>query len=313
MIRAMRRENEAIVVVGSLNMDFVVQVGALPRPGETVGGWGFRLLPGGKGANQACAAARLGGRVAMIGRVGDDVFGGQLLASLDAAGVETGGVLTAAGEPTGVALIPVERGGQNQIVVAPGANHSLRPEEVTAALDARPARFLLLQLETPPETVAAAAARAQALGMTVVLDPAPAQALGAELLGSVGLLTPNESEARVLLGLTPGGVALGEAAEVARRLLALGPRRVVLKLGAQGAWLADRDRSDHFPAPSVEAVDATAAGDCFNGALAVRLAEGAPLDEAVRFANRAAAISVTRAGAQASLPTRAEVDTGQNP
>ena len=251
-----------ILVVGSLNMDFVVQVDALPERGQTVSGRGFVMLPGGKGANQACAAGRLGGRCRMIGRVGRDVFGERLKASLADAGVDTSHVLTTEGEATGIALIPVE----------------------------------------------AAITRGRSLGMTTILDPAPARPLSPALLGAVDILTPNESEAFVLLGLRGSAVSIDDAAVLGRRLRALGPGTVLLKLGANGAYLSDARGGRHFPARQVEAVDATAAGDTFNGALAVALGEHADMADAVAFANLAASISVTRLGAQASIPARAEVD-----
>ena len=298
----------AITVVGSLNMDFVVQVAALPRPGETVKGSAFATIPGGKGANQAVAAGRLGGRVRMVGRVGDDVFGRQLVESLARAGVDTTAVEATAGTPTGVALIPVESGGQNQIVVAPGANGSLTPDDVARGLRGLAGGLLLLQLESPLEAVARAAHIGHEAGASVVLDPAPARELHPSLLAEVSCLTPNESEATALLGRRQDALSLAEAPEVARALRARGPRIVILKLGAQGAYVDEGSGGRHFPAPRVDAVDATAAGDTFNGALAVALAEGRSLHEAVAFANVAAAISVTRKGAQASIPTRTEVD-----
>jgi ribokinase len=297
-----------ITVVGGLNMDFVVQVEKLPLPGETVLGGGFATIPGGKGANQACAAGRLGGRVLMVGRVGDDVFGRSLCESLAAAGVDGAAVLVTEGTPSGVALIFVQAGGQNQIVVAPGANGRLTPEDVTRALAGAAGGFLLLQLESPPGTVEAAAARGKQQGMTVLLDPAPARPLSDALLAQVDVLTPNESEAMVLLERREGTVSLADAPELARALRRRGPRSVVLKLGEKGAFFDDGKGGRHFPALKVEAVDATAAGDTFNGALAVALAEGRPMADALGFANAAAAISVTRLGAQASIPKRAEVE-----
>jgi ribokinase len=298
-----------ITVVGSLNMDFVVQVERLPRPGETVLGGGFATIPGGKGANQAVAAGRLGGRVRMVGRVGEDVFGRQLRENLAAAGVDAECVLATAGTPSGVALIFVQAGGQNQIVVASGANGRLAPEDVVPALQGAGGGFLLLQLESPIETIEAAAALGRRQGLSVVLDPAPARPLADALLGSVDVLTPNESEAMVLLDRREGAVSLEDAPEVARALRRRGPRAVVLKLGEKGAFLDDGSGGRHVPGLKVEATDATAAGDTFNGALAVVLAEGRPMAEALAFANAAAAISVTRLGAQASIPVRAEVET----
>jgi ribokinase len=305
---------QAVVVVGSLNMDFVVRVAELPRGGETVAGREFQTLPGGKGANQAYAVARLGGRataarrVRMVGCVGRDAHGEQLVASLRSAGVETGRVRVTEEAATGVALIVVAEGGQNQIVVAAGANERLRPDEVTDALTDIGASHLLLQLETPVETVTAAARQAKARGMNVILDPAPARPLKASLLESVDILTPNESEALALAGLGGDEIALADAPAVARHLLALGPRRVILKLGGKGAYVCGEGVDRHFPARRVKAVDATAAGDCFNGALAVALSEGMSIEEAVEFAVVAAAITVTRMGAQSSIPDRAEVE-----
>src|SRR6185436_13085948 len=295
-----------ITVAGSLNMDFVVQVQTLPRPGETVLGGGFVTIPGGKGANQACAAGRLGGRVRMLGRVGDDVFGRQLLESLASAGVDTKAVRVSVAVPSGVALIFVETGGQNEIVVASGANGLLSPEDVAQDLgDA--SGFLLLQLETPLATIERAAALASERGVTVILDPAPAHPLPEALLARVSVLTPNESEALVLLDRRGASVSLADAPEIARALLKRGPRSVILKLGEQGAFLQDASGGRHFPGFAVKAVDATAAGDTFGGALGVALAEGRSMDEAIRFANAAAALSVTRLGAQASMPERREV------
>jgi ribokinase len=297
-----------ITVVGSLNMDFVVQVEKLPLPGETVVGGSFATIPGGKGANQAVAAGRLGGRVRMVGRVGDDLFGRQLKDNLVGAGVDATAVLTTAGAASGVALICVEAGGQNQIAVASGANARLAPEDVAPALEGASEGFLLLQLESPIETIELAASLGRRRGMTVVLDPAPARPTPGSLLASVDILTPNESEAMGLLGRRERMVSLDEAQEVARALLRLGPRAVVLKLGDKGAFLDDGTGGRHVPGFEVAAVDATAAGDTFGGALAVALAEKRPMPEALAFANAAAAISVTRLGAQASIPKRDEVE-----
>ncbi len=301
-----------VAVAGSLNMDFVVSVERLPRPGETVLGAGFRTIPGGKGANQACAAGRVGGgRVAvrMIGRVGGDVFGEALKASLSEAGVEAGAVRVVEGEPTGVALIWVERSGENSIVVAPGANGTLTAGEMEAM---RPVfaecGWVLFQLEIPMEAVAAGLAAAREEGAKTILDPAPARELGPEILRLVDILTPNEGEALALLGRAAGRVSIEEAPELARALLELGPRAVILKLGHQGAFYCDGTTELFQPGFVVEARDTTAAGDVFNGALAVALAEGRGMAAALLWANAAAAISVTRAGAQASIPTREEVE-----
>jgi ribokinase len=297
----------SIAIVGSLNMDFVARVDQLPLAGQTVLGFGFGTIPGGKGANQACAAGRLGGRVRMIGRVGDDGFGSELRAGLQSAGVDVRDVRPTDGTPTGVALIFVDARGENQIVVAPGANAALTVSDIEQALgEAEPGGYLLLQLETPLETVNAAASLGKQRGLTVILDPAPAQPLPATLLASVDIITPNETEALILLGRREATVSLEEAPDVARALRELGVGTVIVKLGGKGAFLSTDACDTHFAAPRVDVVDATAAGDTFNGALGVALAEGRPIQEAIVFANRAAALSVTRAGAQASIPTREE-------
>ena len=302
----------AIVVVGSLNMDFVVGVRELPAPGETVLGSNFQMFPGGKGANQAVAAARLGGQsvgVRMIGRVGYDLFADHLKASLAAAGVDVTAVHATKTQATGVALISVDRAGQNSIVVASGANGELAAGDVEAM---RPvflgARLALFQLETPLSTVAGALALARYEGLTTILDPAPAQPLPAELMTEVDILTPNESEALGLLGRPPARVSPTEAIEIAEALRRMGPRTVIVKLGDQGCLAHDGAAPTHVAGFAVEVRDTTAAGDTFNAALAVSLAEGASMAHALRFANASAAISVTRAGAQASAPSRREVD-----
>jgi ribokinase len=301
-----------VVVAGSLNMDFVVSVDRLPAAGETVLGSDFQMLPGGKGANQACAAGRLGAEsvtTRMIGRVGYDVFGDHLKASLSAAGVDVSAVNGVKAQPTGVALIWVDRSGQNSIVVASGANFALAARDVEAMRPIfRGARFALFQLETPLETVAAALELARHEGAETILDPAPAQALGPEMLGLVDILTPNESEACALLGRTSNRLTMDDAPAVARALLAMGPRAIVLKLGDRGCYYSNGSRDVYRAAFPVEARDATAAGDVFNAALAVALAEGKQIETALEFACAASAISVTRAGAQTSIPARAEVD-----
>ncbi len=301
----------AIVVAGSLNMDFVVQVERLPAPGETARGWNFQTIPGGKGANQACAAARLSRDhpIVMIGRVGFDAFADHLRASLAASGADTSRIHGCRSAPTGVALIWVDRAGQNSIVIAPGANGALSAADMETERSAFvSAACALFQLETPLEAVAAGLRLARENGVLSILDPAPAQPLPPELLAQVGLLTPNESEACLLAGRPPARVSLQDAPALAEDLLARGPRAVVLKLGDQGCYYSGPEGRFHAPAFPVQAVDATAAGDTFNGALAVALAEGRPVPEALRFANAAAALSVTRLGAQASIPSREETD-----
>ena len=302
----------AIVVLGSLNMDFVVRVPHLPAGGETVLGHDFVTLPGGKGANQACAAGRAGSTnvtVKMLGRIGYDVFGDQLKASLAAAGVDVSGVQATQEQPTGVALIWVDAHGQNSIVVASGANHAIKLEEMPAMRAAfRGASHALFQLETPLPVVEAALRLAREEGVRTILDPAPAQPLTGELLSQVDILTPNESEALALLGRVPQRVSLDDAKRLAVALLALGPKSVILKLGDRGCWYWNGQYSIHKPAFEVKAIDSTAAGDTFNGALAVSLAQSADMSKALVFANAAAALSVTRAGAQASIPELAEIE-----
>ncbi len=292
-------------------MDFVVQVERLPAPGHTVLGRDFRMIPGGKGANQACAAGKLARamRVCMVGRVGHDPFADHLKASLAAAGVDVSAVHATHSQPTGIALISVERAGQNSIVVAGGANGELSPADIESVRGVYLASAVaLFQLETPLDTVAAALQHAREAGATTVLDPAPARELPAALLALVDVLTPNESEACILLGRQPSRVGFAEAREMAAALRKLGARAVVVKLGDQGCLYAAGDAEFVSPGFPVEAVDATAAGDTFNAALGVALCEKMPLEAALRFANAAAAISVTRLGAQSSAPSRDEVE-----
>jgi ribokinase len=303
--------NKTIAVTGSLNMDFVVQVDRLPAPGETALGRNFRMIPGGKGANQACAAGKLArhSQVRMVGRVGRDPFADHLKASLSAAGVDVSTVCATTDQATGIAEIWVEKSGQNSIVVAGGANAELSPADVESFHGVyENAAVALFQLETPLETVEAALCLSRAAGALTVLDPAPAQALPASILKLVDVLTPNESEACILLGRPPARVGFAEAREIAQALIALGPRAVIVKLGEQGCLYWDGATEIASPGFRVAPVDTTAAGDTFNAALGVALCEGQPMEQALRFANAAAAISVTRLGAQSSAPARDEVD-----
>jgi ribokinase len=302
----------SIVVIGSLNMDFVIAVHRLPLPGETILGRNFRVIPGGKGANQAYAAAKLAGSgtaVRMMGRVGADSFGAALKANLAGAGVDIGAVLETDSEATGVACIHVDDAGQNSITVAPGANGVLSAGDIQSQRQAvNGARCVLLQLEVPMETVAEGLREARRVGATCILDPAPARALPPEILQLVDIATPNESEACVLSGVPPSRVSAAEAVALGHRIRELGVRSVIVKLGDQGCVYCGPDATFASPPLTVRAVDSTAAGDTFNAALAVSLAEGAEMEHALRFANAAAAISVTRAGAQTSAPLRAEVE-----
>jgi ribokinase len=303
----------SIVVIGSLNMDFVLAVDRLPLPGETILGRDFRMIPGGKGANQAHAAAKLvrgGTTVRMIGLVGMDSFGNALKASLADVGVDVRGVVDTVAEATGVALIHVDNEGQNSITVAPGANGVLSGADIRSQRWAlENARCVLLQLEVPIETVSDGLKEARRVGAISILDPAPARPLPKEVLQLVDIATPNESEACVLAGVAPSRVTAAEALALGRRIRELGVRAVIVKLGDQGCVYCGADRTLAAPPFAVRAVDSTAAGDAFNAALAVGLVEGAGMEHALRFANAAAAISVTRSGAQTSAPSRADVET----
>jgi ribokinase len=295
-----------IVVFGSINMDLVVRSAHIPVPGETILGSDFVAVPGGKGANQAVAAAKLGTPTRLVGAVGDDAFAAPLQQSLQTYGVDTKHVMSTNGA-SGVALITVADNGENSIVVASGANMQLDHtclDAVAEALDG--ADTLLLQLEIPLELVIAAAQMARRRGVRVILDPAPARSLPGELLNNVDIVTPNESETAILTGIFPNDEASCQAAY--QSLRAQGASAVIIKRGAHGAWWSNGQSHVHVPAFSVPAIDTVAAGDCYNGALAVALRERMPLATAMRFAAASAALSVTRRGAQQSMPTRPEVE-----
>lgn len=296
-----------ILVVGSINMDIVALVERLPTPGETVTGGTLLINHGGKGANQAVAARRLGAEVRFIGCVGDDAFGVQLRQGIAAEGIGVDGLATIAGINSGTGVIVVDAAGRNQIAVASGANLRLTVDWVARFTEAIAwAQMVICQLEVPLDTVVWTLRTARQHGAITVLNPAPAQPLPAEIWPLVDYLTPNEIEAAHLSGLPLS--APGDAGPVAQALLAWGPRVVILTLGAQGASIGTPDRMVHVPAFPVTAIDTTAAGDAFNGALAVALGEGSPLDMAVRFANAAAGLTCTHRGAQDALPHRAQVD-----
>jgi len=296
-----------IVVVGSSNTDMIIKLRRIPRPGETVLGGQFMTAAGGKGANQAVAAARAGGQVSLVARVGRDALGDQAIAGFVGDGVDVSHVSRDRRSASGAALIFVAQDGENSIAVAPGANGRLSPADVKRArARIAQAKALLMQLETPLDTIQAAARLAASHGTLVILNPAPACALPDSLLRQVSILTPNESEAELLTGIKQRGIAAAEKA--AGQLRRRGVRTVVLTLGARGALIADERGSRLIPGFQVKAVDTTAAGDVFNGALAVALTEGRPLEQAVRLANAAAAICVTRLGAQPSAPTRKEIE-----
>jgi len=302
------QDRARIVVVGSSNMDMVVKSPRIPVVGETILGEGFIMTPGGKGANQAVAAAKLGAEVCFVARLGDDLFGRQSLNNFVQEGVDTTYVVSTRETPSGVALITVDRAGNNVIVVAPGANQRLSPEDVSKAQPSiASSGALVAQLEVPLETVEFAGRLANESGVTFVLDPAPAQKLGAEFLKTVDVLTPNETEAWILTGVE---VTDEDSARTAAYcLLESGVKAVILTMGTKGFLLATSNRTEFVPAVRVDAVDATAAGDAFTGSLAVKLAEGKTLRDAAVFANYVAALSVTRMGAQSSMPTAREVES----
>lgn len=296
---------KSIVVVGSMNLDLVARVDRIPVPGETIIGSDFKTFCGGKGANQAVALARLGASVKLIGKLGSDGFAAQLRKGLQEGGVDTSCVENVPG-PSGTALIESSMDGENSIVVIPGANGRLLPEDIDRhQQQIENAAIVVAQLEIPRETTEYLGQVARSAGIPFLLDPAPAYQLSQELLRCVTWLTPNESETRLLLGLSPDAAYSHPAHEAADRILSLGVRNVVLKLGARGVYLAGADVSHTFvPAYPVQAADTTAAGDAFNGAFVFALVQNEMSPkEAAEFACGAAALSVTRAGAQASMPT----------
>jgi len=297
----------SIAVVGSSNTDMIIKLDHIPRPGETILGGEFVTAAGGKGANQAVGAARAGGRVTFIARVGRDMFGDQAVAGFRRDGINVKHIVRDPVAPSGVALIFVAKDGENSIAVAGGANGRLSPADVKKARPAfAGATAVVMQLETPLETVQAAAELAARAGIRVILNPAPARPLPDKLLKLVSILTPNETEAELLTGIKVTDTHA--AARAADKLVAKGVGTVILTLGAAGAFVAGADLRQLVPGFKVKPVDTTAAGDIFNGALVVALGEGRTLSDAVRFANAAAAISVTRMGAQPSAPTRTEID-----
>ncbi|TPG79627.1 ribokinase [Pseudomonas arsenicoxydans] len=301
-----------VVVIGSLNMDLVTRAPRLPRGGETLIGESFATVSGGKGANQAVAAARLGAEVSMVGCVGNDAYGAELRGALLAERIDCQALSTVE-DSSGVALIVVDDNSQNAIVIVAGANGSLTPQ-VIDRFDAvlQTADVIICQLEVPDATVGHALKRGRALGKTVILNPAPAsRPLPADWFAAIDYLIPNESEASALTGLSVDSLASAETA--ATRLIAMGVSKVIITLGAQGSLFADGSRLEHFPAPKVKAVDTTAAGDTFVGGFAAALAAGSSEADAIRFGQVAAALSVTRAGAQPSIPTLSDVQAFKAP
>lgn len=295
-----------ILIIGSSNTDMVIKTEKMPAPGETILGGTFLMNPGGKGANQAVAASRLGGKVTFITKRGNDLFGNQTVGLLMREGINTECVIKDPQLPSGVALITVDANGENSIVVAPGANGNLQPEDIPdKVFNADVNSILVLQLEIPLHTVEYAASKAFENGIKVILNPAPAQELTDSLLSNIWLATPNEIEAEKLTGKSITDTkSAGRAAEA---LKARGVRNVIITLGESGAYVDSEEFTGMVPGIRVKATDTTAAGDVFNGALAVALSEGITMKEAVVFANKSAAISVTRMGAQASAPFRNEI------
>ena len=295
-----------ILVIGSSNTDMVIKTNNFPAPGETILGGRFLMNAGGKGANQAVAAARLGGMVTFIGKIGDDIFGKQAVQQLEDEGINVNFVAVDHENPSGVAMITVDHKGENSIVVAPGSNGTLSSGDFNKALsELQDAEFVLMQLEIPIPTVEYIAQIAAQKQKKVILNPAPAAELSDELLQNLYIITPNETEAELLtqIKVTDEQSAL-KAAEALHKK---GVEIVIITMGAAGAFLLINGESEIIHASKVKAVDTTAAGDTFNGALAVGLSEGKTIQESIAFANKAAAISVTRIGAQSSVPYRNEI------
>jgi ribokinase len=296
-----------ILVIGSSNTDMVIKTRKIPVPGETILGGTFFMNPGGKGANQAVAAARLKGKVTFITKCGIDLFGAQAMELLMKEGIDTRFVVKDNDLPSGVALITVDSAGENSIVVAPGSNANLLQHDIPASIF-RTGEYsiLLMQLEIPIATVEHCAFAALVQGIKVIINPAPAQRLSDDLLRNTWLLTPNETEAEILSGVKIQDISSAETASLT--LQKMGVQNVIITMGAAGAYVKSAGFTGMVPGNKVKAVDTTAAGDVFNGALAVALAEGKELEKAVIFANEAASVSVTRMGAQSSAPYRNEID-----
>lgn len=294
-----------IIVIGSSNTDMVVKSKALPRPGETILGGTFLMNAGGKGANQAVAAARLGGNVTFVAKLGKDIFGEESIAGFKKENINTDYVFTDAAAPSGTALIMVNEEGENCIVVAPGANAQLLPADIAQVNTLGEAAVVLMQLETPMETIEAVTKITKANNQKMIINPAPAQPLGDELLNGLFLITPNETEAALLTGITVTDDTTASAA--ADIFLQKGVKNVIITMGKQGAYFQNSELRFSVAAPEVKAIDTTAAGDTFSGAMAVALTENMLWQQAVTFAVNAASIAVTRMGAQASVPYRNEI------
>lgn len=295
-----------LVVLGSVNADHVLQIPQFPRPGETLQGRNYQVIAGGKGANQAVAAARLKAKVRFIAYVGDDAFGSQICQQFKQDGMNIDSIKVADHTPTGIAMIQVADSGENSICLSPEANAKLTASAIESDLPyIQAAQYLLMQLETPLEGVLYAAKVAKAANTKVVLNPAPAQALSDELLACVDMITPNETEAEILTGVVVKDEV--SAQQAANALHAKGIEQVLITLGAKGVWVSAQGQGKVIPGFKVNAVDTTAAGDTFNGALVTGLLEEMPLEDAIEFAHAAAALSVTQFGAQTSIPYREQV------
>jgi len=294
-----------IMVIGSANTDMVVKAGKLPLPGETVLGGNFFMNAGGKGANQAVAAARLGGNVTLVTKVGNDIFGKQTVEGLKKDAINTDYVFIDEKNPSGTALIILNQEGENCIVVAPGANANLLALDIEKVNNVSNAEIILMQLEIPMETIAFVAKKAKVNNQKVIINPAPAQSLSDELLNGLFLITPNETEATLLTGITV--IDEETASQAAKVFLDKGVENVIITLGKEGAYFENATLKLKIPAPVVKALDTTAAGDTFSGALTVALTEKMDWAQAISFAIKAASISVTRLGAQASVPYRNEI------
>lgn len=302
-----KKTNSQVIVIGSINTDMAVKSPSLPRAGETVLGTEFKMSGGGKGANQAVAAARLGADVAMVASVGDDLFGKQAKSDLEAENIDCRYIIEVPNRASGIALINVDDQGENQIVVYPGANHHMTQDQVSVALaGADESTIVLLQLEIPLDVVQSAIQKANEKSAKVILDPAPAEKLPSEILADVFLLTPNQTEAEQLTQIKVLDTDSAQCA--ANAMLDLGIQNVALTMGNDGVLLANSESNTMIPATAVNAIDSTAAGDCFNGALASALSKGSSLSTAAEFACKAAAIAVTRLGAQDSMPSQSEIE-----
>ncbi|NOS54724.1 MAG: ribokinase [Cyclobacteriaceae bacterium] len=301
---------KTIFVIGSANTDMVIKMDRLPKPGETILGGSFLMNAGGKGANQAVAASRMGGNVTFIAKIGNDIFGKQTTANLKNENIKTDFVFVDEESSSGTALIMVNSEGENCIAVAPGANAKLSPTDIDMVSSLDTADVILIQLEIPMQTIVTIAQRAKQLGKRVILNPAPAQFLPDKLFANLFLITPNETEASLMTGVKV--IDEDSAAKAATFFLAKGVENVIITMGKEGAYFQNKYSKMKIAAPVVKAVDTTAAGDTFSGSIAVALTENMEWESAIKFAIQAASISVTRMGAQSSIPYRKDIQTMEN-